>query len=292
MPILLGIIGIVLLYIFWDYIIYIIGGTLILVALLCVWLAIDGIQDAKLSPDEWQKKEQQKKEKNPQYKPFQKQPSTKSGIKVLIIAILFGTGGYKIIDYNSNRIETNQIAEKQEKERKYEEQRLADEKELNDKISSLNEKEKAIYDNYYKAAINEGTNEFQAKQISLRKMNEQIDKENAELQKKYDDQAKYEEWLAWQKAEEEKKAAEEQKKVEAAEKAAAEKRRKENTISIGDPVDKVERLKGKPHSIHKNTSSAGTILSYLYYKNGYDHSAGTITYYFSNYRLSEISESN
>ncbi len=34
----------------------------------------------------------------------------------------------------------------------------------------------------------------------------------AELQKKYDDQAKYEEWIAWQKSEDEKKAAEELQK--------------------------------------------------------------------------------
>ena len=96
MQIVLGILSIVLLYIFWDYIIYIIGGTLILIALICVWLTISSIQDAKLSPDEWQEKEEHKKEKNPQYKISQKQPSTKSALIILIIAILLGVGGYKM----------------------------------------------------------------------------------------------------------------------------------------------------------------------------------------------------
>ena len=290
MQIVLGILSIVLLYIFWDYIIYIIGGTLILIALICVWLTISSIQDAKLSPDEWQEKEEHKKEKNPQYKISQKQPSTKSALIILIIAILLGVGGYKIIDYNSNRIEANQLAEKQEKEKKYEEQRLADENEANNNIAALNEKEEVIYDSYYNSEINEGTDELLAKKTSLKKMKEQIDKENAELQKKYDDQAKYEEWIAWQKAEDEKKAVEEQKKADMEAKKIAAQKIKDSTISLGDPISKVERLKGTPHDTHKETTSEGRFVWYTYYKNGINLSNGWITYQFHNSSLASIQE--
>ena len=202
MQVVLVILAIVLIIEFWDNIVYLAGGVLILLALLLSFVFFKTLKEVNMSKEEFYEREHKKKEENPDYK-IRDKPGTGLVITFTVLILISGLGGYKIIDYNSNRIEANQIAEEQEQQKRYEEEQ----NEVNKSIAALNEKEMEIYNKYYNTAIEEGKNELEAQKSSLKKTKEDIDKENAELQKKYDDQAKYEEWIAWQESE--KKKAEE-----------------------------------------------------------------------------------
>lgn len=101
--------------------------------------------------------------------------------------------------------------------------------EYNKQIDGLNTEDKLLFDEKF-ASYKEMTDEYSAKEKALndvdaekkRRIKESEEQYKAEreaeelkrqeLQKKYDDQAKYEEWIAWQKREEEKKAAAELQK--------------------------------------------------------------------------------
>ena len=86
-------------------------------------------------------------------------------------------------------------------------------KEGNDRINSLEGEEKDFWTakyNEYKSNMDDAD----AKIKALNDLDAEIEKRNKELQKKYDDQKQYEEWIAWQKSEEEKKKAKEQKIAE------------------------------------------------------------------------------
>ncbi len=306
MPIVIGIIGLILVAVFWDQFVYLIGGALILLALFCAYGVYVAIKESNMSDEEFMKQENEKKLANPNYKPTTK--STNGRICLLLILTLaFSYGGYKVIDYNSKSIEENKIA--------YQNQQEKELNDINNKISKMDEKEKAIFDSVYDKTWDGSVSEIMKKQEAYDKVRKQIEEENKALQKKYDDQAKYEEWIAWQKQEKERKAEaelqekydqqaqyerwiEDQRKKgklpeqiaarEAA--AAAEKERKENTISLGDGPSKVKRLKGEPNSVKKQTTNEGSFLWYTYYKNGIDHSSGTITYQFHNSSLASITE--
>ena len=87
---------------------------------------------------------------------------------------------------------------------------IEDMKKENERINSLEGDEKEFWIakfNEYKNSMDEAD----AKIAALKDLEEEKKKRNKELQKKYDDQKQYEEWIAWQKSEEEKKQAEEQK---------------------------------------------------------------------------------
>lgn len=304
------IVGLIALAFLWDYILYIIGGGLLLIALFSV-LAL--IRNVSTTQEEWDKKEKEKEKNTPGYK-IKEKPGIGLVIMFLIIAFVGGMGGYKIICYNSDRIAENRA--------EYE-KRLEDDKqkakEIDEKVAHLDEKGQRIFNNLYErkwdGSISEYDKKKEAYDNTLKQIEQEKEQEKKELQKKYDDQAKYEEWIAWQKQEEERKANEElQKKYdqqaqyerwiedqrkkgklpeqiaarEAA--AAAEKERKENTISLGDSPSKVERLKGNPNEIRKQTTDRGRFLWYTYYKNGVDYGAGVITYQFHNSSLASISE--
>lgn len=207
MPIIIGIIGVILAVVFWDNIVYMFGGALMLLALLFASVSLGLLREANMSNEEFYKEENRKREKNADYK-ISNKPGAGMVIFFIFITIVTGLGGYKVIDYNSDRIKNNQIAEKQEQEKKYEQEI----NELTNNITNLNEHEREIYNKYYNSAIQNGLNELEAKKSSLKRTKDDIDKENAELQKMYDDQAKYEEWIAWQEAE--KKKDEEKKENE------------------------------------------------------------------------------
>lgn len=118
-------------------------------------------------------------------------------------------------------------------------------------------------------------------------------KAEAELQKKYDQQAQYERWIEDQRKKgklPEQIAAREAEKTKREAEKIAEQQRKEYTISLGDSPSKVKRLKGEPNSEKKQTTSEGNFLWYTYYKNSIDHEAGTITYQFHNSSLASITE--
>lgn len=306
MPIIIGIVGIILVAIFWDQVVYLFGGGLILIALFSAFCSFMALKESNMSNEEYLKQENKKKESNPDYKIKDKQGKGMA-VFFLILALVFAFGGYKVIDYNSQSIEEDKIA--------YQERQKEKAEELNKKIAAMDEKEKAIFDGIYDKKW-DGTNEESTKkQEAYDKTLEQIEAEKKELQKKYDDQAKYEEWIAWQKQEEERKANEElQKKYdqqaqyerwiedqrkkgklpeqiaarEAA--AAAEKERKENTISLGDGPSKVKRLKGEPNDEKKQITNEGTFLWYIYYKNGVDILGGRVVYQFHNSSLASITD--
>ena len=298
MHIILGILAIILIAVFWDQVVYIFGGILILLALILVVLFINGLKTANMSDEEYQEQESKKKETNPDYKI---QTKTGKGLAIffLILAIGLGLGGYKVIVYNSESIEADKIAYLEK---------------LNKKINDMDENERSIFYSFYDKKFDGTDKEVKNKQDAYDKTQEKLDEEKKALQKKYDDQAKYEEWIAWQKAEEEKKAlqkkyddqakyeewiawqkAEEEKKVAEARKAAKaaeEQRRKENTISLGDTLSKVEKLKGHPNNVTKQITDEGTFIWYDYYKNGFNANNGIITYQFHNSILASIVEAN
>ena len=306
MPIVIVVIGLILIAVFWDQVIYLIGGAFILLAMFFAISVFFAIKESNMSNDEFMKQENEKKLANPYYKIKTKATNGKIFI-LIILSLAFSYGGYKIIDYNRQAIEADKTA--------YQERQKVKLKELNDKIAAFDEKEKGIFDSIYPKRWDGSDNEVKYKQEAYDKTLEKINEEKKALQKKYDDQAKYEEWIAWKKQEEERKAEEElqekydqqaqyerwiedqRKKGKLPEQiaaresaAAAEKERKENTISLGDSPSKVKRLKGEPNSEKKQTTNEGTFLWYTYYKNGMDHSSGTITYQFHNSSLASITE--
>lgn len=86
-------------------------------------------------------------------------------------------------------------------------------KKENKRINSLEGEDKEFWIakfNEYKTSMDEAD----AKIAALKDLDAEIEKRNKELQKKFDDQKQYEEWIAWQKSEEEKKKTEEQKIAE------------------------------------------------------------------------------
>ena len=94
-------VALVIMYMFWDYIIYLIGGVFLLFAVFSVYLACDAYREVKIPLEEWEAKE--KEDNTPGYKAKSK-ASAGAIVVSLLIAILSGGIGYKIIDYNSNKI--------------------------------------------------------------------------------------------------------------------------------------------------------------------------------------------
>ena len=71
------------------------------------------------------------------------------------------------------------------------------------RIENMNEKDKARYQEKFNE-FSKNLKEFDARDKAIMDIDEEDRKAKQELQKKYDDQKKYEEWIAWQQAEKEK----------------------------------------------------------------------------------------
>ena len=86
--------------------------------------------------------------------------------------------------------------------------------EYNYRINNFNDDKRTFFNekfNEYKKSMDE----FSAKEKAIKDLDEEFDKRDKELQKKYDDQKQYEEWIAWQQSEKEKaEKAELQKKYD------------------------------------------------------------------------------
>ena len=98
-----------------------------------------------------------------------------------------------MIVYNNQSIEADKIA--------YQERQKEKADEINKKIATMDDKEKAIFDNLYEKKWDNTAEETTKKEEAYNKTLAQIEEEKTALQKKYDDQAKYEEWIAWQESE-------------------------------------------------------------------------------------------
>ncbi len=86
--------------------------------------------------------------------------------------------------------------------------------EMNERINGLEGEDKQIYLSKFEEYKKE-MDDISAKEKALNAMEKEIVRRNKELQKKYDDQKQYEEWIAWQEAEKEKtEKAELQKKYD------------------------------------------------------------------------------
>lgn len=155
-------VALVIMYMFWDYIIYLIGGGFLLFAVFSVYLAYDAYREVKIPLEEWEAKEKEKVDNTPGYKAKSK-TSVGAIVVSLLIAILSGGVGYKIIDYNSNKI----LLAEQEEQAKYEKQK----KELDAKISALGDEEKKIYESSYKDIIAKVKDENVAKEKALEEVN-------------------------------------------------------------------------------------------------------------------------
>ena len=145
-----------------------------------------------MSNEEYLEQENKKKQSNQNYNIKNKQTKG-TAIFFLIIAILSGLGGYKVIVYNNQSIEADKIA--------YQERQKEKADEINKKIATMDDKEKAIFDNLYEKKWDNTAEETTKKEEAYNKTLAQIEEEKTALQKKYDDQAKYEEWIAWQESE-------------------------------------------------------------------------------------------
>ena len=264
------------------------GKVMILIG---VGVLIYNLRVLKMSEAEWLQEEGKKSIENPNHKIASK-PQKSLIVFYIVIAFIFGIAGYKLIDYGDEMVAQENATSLEA---------------LNTKISRFSDNEKAIFDSFYDSKYNGTDREISYKQEAYDKTTAKIKAEKDEQQKKYDDQAKYEEWIAWQKAEEEKKElqkkyddqakyeewiawqkAEEEKSA----KAAEQQRIKENTISIGDSPSKVERLKGSPKNVTRSTNALGSVLVYTYLRNGYDYSNGVIVYEFVDSKLVNITESH
>ena len=238
------------------------GKVMILIG---VGVLIYNLRVLKMSEAEWLQEEGKKSIENPNHKIASK-PQKSLIVFYIVIAFIFGIAGYKLIDYGDEMVAQENATSLEA---------------LNTKISRFSDNEKAIFDSFYDSKYNGTDREISYKQEAYDKTTAKIKAEKDEQQKKYDDQAKYEEWIAWQKAEEEKSA-----------KAAEQQRIKENTISIGDSPSKVERLKGSPKNVTRSTNALGSVLVYTYLRNGYDYSNGVIVYEFVDSKLVNITESH
>ena len=162
MHIIVIVVALFILYMLWDYIIYLIGGVFLLFAVFSVYLAYDAYREVKIPLEEWETKEKEKEDNTPGYKAKSK-TSVGAIVVSLLIAILSGGVGYKIIDYNSNKI----LLAEQEEQAKYEKQK----KELDAKISALGDEEKKIYESSYKDIIAKEKDENVAKEKALEEVN-------------------------------------------------------------------------------------------------------------------------
>lgn len=167
MPIIGIILFLIALYTFWDYVIYLIGGCFVLFALLTLALACGSHKESKLS----------------------------AVIVSLIIALISGGIGYKIIDYNSNKI----TSAEQEEKASYEKQEM----ELNGKIEQLSSEEKELYNKKYLELLNKGKTDSEAKKAAyseiekyhnkITDMNKRIDELDSEFKELFNE--KYQAYL-------------------------------------------------------------------------------------------------
>ncbi len=184
MPIVLVIIGLIALYVLWDYIIYLIGGLFILLALALVVGAYSAHNEASIPPDEWKKRSDKK------------QAERSTAIVLLVAALISGGIGYKIIDYNSNRIAISEQEEKDNAQKK--------EEELNKKIEQLSPDGKEVYNKKYQELLKDGKTDKEAKSIAYKEaetyqtkianINKKINELDSELKILFDE--KYQVYLA------------------------------------------------------------------------------------------------
>ena len=297
---------------FYDYV-----GSLLAIGALVIlvfWFRI-----LKMTDEKWLEEENKKLSLNPYYK-IKEKPAKNAIILIIIASLAMGLGGIALIHYNGvvttqeqledlnkkiaslddkDRDAFNRVYDKKwdgtSKEVKFKgmaynqiRKQISERVDLTHKIVALDEKGKAIFDGFYDSKWDGTPDEDKYKKDAYNKTikiieeeRQKIEKEKKELQKKYDDQAKYEEWIAWKKAEEAKSA-----------QAAEQQRIKDNTISIGDSPSKVERVKGSPKNVTRSTNALGSVLVYTYLRNGYDYSNGVIVYEFVNSELVNITESH
>lgn len=104
-------------------------------------------------------------------------------------------------------------------------------KENLDKLNKLDEADKKYVEDKFQEYVAKNTNVVIARVRALNDLKKHNEELKAEQQKKYDDQAKYEEWIAWQKSEEEKNAKEKADK-DKAEKNSVEKNQSDNSDNI------------------------------------------------------------
>lgn len=201
------------------------GKVMILIG---VVVLIYNLRVLKMSEAEWLQEEGKKSLENPNHKIASK-PQKSVIVFYIVIAFIMGIGGYKLIDYSDEVVAQENVASLEA---------------LNTKISRFSESEKVIFDSFYDPKWNGSNFEKLYKQEAYDKTTAKIKAEKDEQQKKYDDQAKYEEWVQWQADQELQKKYDDQAKYEEWMKWKADEERKSAEKAIAEQ-EKREKERNK-----------------------------------------------
>lgn len=110
------VVGLIILFIFWDELFYAIGGILGLGVLFCLLAAYGSHSESKLSDEEWKDK----------YPDQERHPDTSK--HYIIAALIFGALSYLAIDYQTSTWHNSTLIAQEEAAKKAEQERLAKEK--------------------------------------------------------------------------------------------------------------------------------------------------------------------
>ena len=217
------VVGLIILFIFWDELFYAIGGILGLGVLFCLFAAYGSYKGSKLSDEEW----------NAKYPNQERRPDTSK--HYIVAALIFGTLSYFAIDYqtstwhNPELIAQEEAAKKaidaKKAEARAEKERLADEqrkkaieeldKKFSERIANFNDEEKLLFSVKISENVLDGMDYNSAYEKAFNEVDE-IKKIQAEKMAKA-------EKLAAEKAEQERRAVEEKARAEAERLAAEQK---------------------------------------------------------------------
>ena len=155
------VVGLIILFIFWDELFYAIGGILGLAAIFFIFNVVFEYTENKLSDEEWMAK----------YPDEERRPSRAK--QYAILALIFGGLSYLAIDYQTSTWHNPELIAQEEAAKKAEEERLAAERqaqyaaERNEKnlqrISEFDAEEKNLFDTKFQEYQNAGNSEIDAR---------------------------------------------------------------------------------------------------------------------------------